>query len=585
MRLTQRLLLGSLGVIGVFVASIMLVVDLRLREGLLAEARRELEREAHVVAALWSTDADPELVARDAARALQHRVTLLLPNGRALGDSELELSQLAGDGDFRQLPEVAVALRDSVGWDVGRMPDGQEELRVAVLSPQGIVRVTYDLSDVGAAFDSARRGLVAAGIVAMTLAAVIAWLFARAVVRPVVELRDVARSLAAGDLTRRPSLAAPGEVGDLANALHRLAEQLAGRVDALKAEESLLGALSEALSEGVVAVDRRPQVVRINATGRRLLRMPDQVPFPVDHLPRERALRDALAAALRGDATDAAEVIIGGHTLILAARPLPEGGAVLALYDLTQIRKLEAVRRDFVANVSHELRTPLTIVGGFAETLAEEDLPAEQRRLFAEKIRSNAQRMQRIVDDLLDLSRIESGGWVPRPEPLSVRAIATEAIGAATPVASRKGIRLTVDVAHGAETVYADPTALRQVLGNLVNNALRYTPRDGEVRIFAEPRTGGILVGVSDTGSGIAADHLSRIFERFYRVDPARSREDGGTGLGLAIVRHLVDAHGGRVQAESTPGAGTTIAALFPPAERLVPPATPVGMPAVLPAD
>ena len=188
MRLTQRLLLGSLGVIGVFVASIMLVVDLRLREGLLAEARRELEREARVVAALWSTDADPELVARDAARALQHRVTLLLPNGRALGDSELELSQLAGDGDFRQLPEVSVALRDSVGWDVGRMPDGQEELRVAVLSPQGIVRVTYDLSDVGAAFDNARRGLVVAGIVAMGLAAVIAWLFARAVVRPVVEL-------------------------------------------------------------------------------------------------------------------------------------------------------------------------------------------------------------------------------------------------------------------------------------------------------------------------------------------------------------------------------------------------------------
>ncbi len=565
MKLTQRLLLGALAVIGLPVLSILLIVDFHLRESLLAEARRELEREARVVAALWTPDANAEIVARDAARALQHRVTLLLPNGRALGDSEMELSQLAGGGDFSQLPEVADALRDSLGWNIGRTPSG-EEMRVAVLAPQGVVRITYDLSDVGAAFDSVRRGLLGAGLVAISLAAVIAWLFSRAVVRPVVELRDVARGLAAGDLTRRPSLAAPGEVGDLANALHRLAEQLSARVDALKAEEALLEALSEALSEGVVAVDRRPQVVRINATGRRLLRMPDEVPFPVDHLPRERALRDALAAALRGEATDAAEAIISGHTLILAARPLPEGGAVLALYDLTQIRKLEAVRRDFVANVSHELRTPLTIVGGFAETLAEDGVPVEQRRLFAEKIRVNAQRMQRIVDDLLDLSRIESGGWIPRPEPLSFRLFATDAIAAASAAASRRGVRLEMDIAQDAGTVYADPTALRQVLGNLVNNAVRYTPRDGEVRIFAEAVAGGILVGVRDTGSGIAAEHLPRIFERFYRVDPARSRDEGGTGLGLAIVRHLVEAHGGRVQAESTPGKGTSIAALLPQA-------------------
>lgn len=584
MRLTQRLLVGSLGVIGVLVASILLVVDLRLRAGLLAEARRELEREARVVAALWTSDTDARIVARDAARALQHRVTLLLPNGHPLGDSELDLPDTVGGGDFRQLPEVAAALRDSVGWDMGRTPAG-DELRVAVLAPQGVVRVTYDLSDIGEAFDSARRGLVGAGVTSMALAALIAWLFARAVVRPVVELRDVARSLAAGDLSRRSSLAAPGEVGDLANALNRLAEQLSARMDALKAEEALLGALSEALSEGVVAVDRRPQVVRINATGRRLLRVADQVPFPVDHLPRERALRDALAAALRGEATDAAEAVVGGHTLILAARPLPEGGAVLALYDLTQIRKLEAVRRDFVANVSHELRTPLTIVGGFAETLAEEDVPTEQRRAFAEKIRVNAQRMQRIVDDLLDLSRIESGGWVPRPEPLSVRAFAAEAIGAATSAAARKGVELSTEVAPDAGTVHADPTALRQVLGNLVNNAVRYTPAGGQVRVFAEARAGGVLVGVRDTGSGIPPEHLPRIFERFYRVDPARSREDGGTGLGLAIVRHLVDAHGGRVQAESTPGRGTTIAALFPPPEHAKRQLTPAGAPIVPHAD
>ena len=564
MRLTQRLLLGSLLIVGILVVVILAVMDLRLRERFLEEARRGLVREARVVAALWGPDSDAQAVAEAAASALGSRVTLLLPNGVPLGDSEQPPAR-AGQGDLRLLPEVATALRDSVGWAVGELAPGGAELRVAVRAPQGIVRLTYDLAPIAEAFDSTRRNLLGAGAVALLLAGVFAWYFARAVSRPVLELRDVTRALAAGDLTRRPSLAAPGEVGDLADSVSRLAEQLSGRMDALKAEEALLVALSEALSEGVVAVNWRQQVVRINATGRRLLDVRAEPPFALELLPRDRALRDALAAALDGRATDAAEVTIGGRTLVLAARPLPEGGAVLALYDLTQIRKLEAVRRDFVANVSHELKTPLTVVSGFAETLADDDLPPEQRRVFVETIRANAARMQRIVDDLLDLTRIESGGWVPKPEPTPVRGIAAEAFAAASAAAARKGIELHLDIASDAETAYVDPTALRQVLGNLVDNAVRYTS-EGTVRIFTRPRRdGGVVVGVRDTGSGIAPEHLSRIFERFYRVDPARSREAGGTGLGLAIVRHLVEAHGGRVDAESAIGRGTTITAAFPP--------------------
>ncbi|HEY0972028.1 MAG TPA: ATP-binding protein [Gemmatimonadales bacterium] len=406
--------------------------------------------------------------------------------------------------------------------------------------------------------------LVVGGAAVLLTGIMLARLFQRTVGHPVVELRDVARSLAAGDLSRRPALTAPAELGDLASALHRMAEQLAARVEALRAEEALLGALTEALNEGVVAVDSRQQIVRINATGRRLLNVRTTVPFPVDHLPRERALRDALAAALDGDATDAAEAVVSGHTIILAARPLPEGGAVLALYDLTQIRRLEAVRRDFVANVSHELRTPLTVVGGFAEALTEEELPAAQRRKFADTIRTNALRMQRIVDDLLDLSRIESGGWVPKPEPLPVRAVAEEVVAACAAAAAARDVTVGVEVAPGAETIFADPTALRQVLGNLVDNAVRHTSA-GSVSVTAGPLPGGgVEIGVVDTGTGIPAEHLPRIFERFYRADPARSRAGGGTGLGLSIVRHLVEAHGGRVGAESSPGRGTTIRVTFP---------------------
>ncbi|HEU4629436.1 MAG TPA: ATP-binding protein [Gemmatimonadaceae bacterium] len=565
MRLTRRLLLASLLVIGLLVVFILVVVDLRLREELLAEARRELAREAWTVAALWGEDANPQLVAAAAGRALGHRVTLLLPNGHPLGDSELPLDVVGAPGDLTRLPEIAQALRDSIGWDIDHSARGGPELRVAVLAPQGIVRLTYDLSQVGGAFDTTRRQLVLAGLLALAVAGVTIWAFARELSRHVAELGDVARALAAGDLTRRPRLAAPGEIGDLASAVHRLAEQLAARVGALAREEALLAALEEALSEGIVAVDRRQQVVRITPTARRLLGVRADPPFPTEHLPRDRALRDALAAALRGERADAAEVVVGGRTLVLAARPLPEGGAVIAVYDLTQLRRLESVRRDFVANVSHELKTPLTVVGGFAETLAEDDVEPEQRRAFAEAIRANAQRMQRIVDDLLDLSRIESGGWVPQPRALAVREVAGEALAAVARVAARKGLALHVDVAPGAETVWADPTALRQVLDNLLDNAVRHTAA-GEVRVIAAPAPDGVALTVRDTGIGIPTEHLSRIFERFYRVDPARSRAAGGTGLGLAIVRHLVEAHGGRVHAESAPGRGTSVVAVFPAA-------------------
>lgn len=411
------------------------------------------------------------------------------------------------------------------------------------------------------------------GCVALGLAAGVALLFARAVSKPIVELRDVARALAAGDLSRRPSLTAPGEVGDLAIALHRLGEQLGTRLSALEEEDSLLTALFDSLNEGVVAVDARQRVVRINATGRRLLRANTAVPFSVDHLPRERSFRAAVAGALGGTVTEAAEATVGDRTLALTARPLAGGGAVVALLDLTATRRLEAVRRDFVANVSHELKTPLTVVGGFAETLTDEGLSSDRRRQFAETILANTRRMQRIVDDLLDLSRIESGGWVPMPVSVDIRTAAADALLPSKALAEEKRIALDVCVPEDARTVTADPTALRQVLTNLVENAVRHTStgsvtvsttRDVSAGNGAATEPPGVWITVRDTGAGVPAEHLPRIFERFYRVDRARSRDAGGTGLGLAIVRHLAEAHGGRVHADSQVGRGTAVAVFFP---------------------
>ena len=414
--------------------------------------------------------------------------------------------------------------------------------------------------------DSVARLLGTAG-----LALLVSLLFAHAngaaPTRVVRQLREAARALAAGDLSVRPTLASPGELGDLSDALRRVAEQLGARIEALQAEDALLSAVIESLNEGVLALDARQRVVRINRAGRELLQLGDApLPMPVDRLPRDAPLHRALQAALRGTSTGPLEAEIGDRKLALTATPLlgGGGGAVVALFDLTQVRRLEQIRRDFVANVSHELRTPLTVVSGFAETLADDDPPPEQRRLFAETIRAHTLRMQRIVDDLLDLSRIESGGWVPKPEEVDIRTVAEDALAAAADIAASKGVALQLAIDAGVGPLAVDRTAVRQILSNLIDNSLRHTDR-GHVAVFASRVANGTQLGVRDTGSGISAEHLPRIFERFYRADAARARESGGTGLGLAIVKHLVEAHGGTVTAESELGKGTTITAFFPP--------------------
>jgi signal transduction histidine kinase len=398
-----------------------------------------------------------------------------------------------------------------------------------------------------AIINGAERDVLTGGAVAFSLALLLTWLFARGVSQPVTELRDLARGLAQGDLSQRPPRDLSGELGELATALDAMAEQLETRLGALHANEALLGAMLASLDEGVIAVDGGGQVVRVNPAARELLGLRSQTPFPSSELPRERALRDTVDAALAGEPAAVVEASFGQRTLAISGRPLastndaPRGGAVIAVLDVTPFRKLEAMRRDFVANVSHELRTPLTALTGSAEILAMDDaLSASDRARFAEAVLNNGRRMQRLVDDLLDLSRIESGGWVPRPQPVDVAAIARDIIAGVHATAREKRVALECRVHPAARTLYADPMALHQVLVNLVANALRYTASGGVVSITTEPTPGGASISVRDTGIGIAPEHLPRIFERFYRADPSRARgaaaEGSGTGLGVAIV-------------------------------------------------
>lgn len=564
MKLAHRLLLYGLGVVSVLVVAVVLIVDQRMHARVVEQTVDGLAREARLVAAQWLDPASSDSLADVAGAALGHRVTLIDAKGIVLGDSEFDDAALRALDNHANRPEIVLARTMPIGSARRVSPSaGDEEFYVAVRAPLGVARVSLPTDAVEAVFERARRDILLAGAIALILAGLLALLFSRSVSHPIVELRDVARAIAEGDLSRRPTLSAPGEVGDLATALYRLAEQLGVRMSALQADRTLLAAVVGSLEEGVIAVNSGGRVVQANDAARHLLDVTAPLPFSVDMLPREPMLRDALSDALRGARSGPVEMGLNGRTLLVTACPLDHGGGVLALVDMTATRRLETVRRDFVANVSHELRTPLTVIAGFTETLAEESVPPEKRRQFSEMILSNTTRMQRIVDDLLDLSRIESGGWVPNPVILDADAVVTEALSGLRSAADAKGLKLEARIDPAANALLVDRTAVRQILSNLIENAIRHTAR-GTLTVATSAAPGGINLSVSDTGSGIAPEHLSRIFERFYRADSGRARESGGTGLGLAIVRHLVEAHGGTVEARSTEGVGTTITIFLP---------------------
>ncbi|HEY4734229.1 MAG TPA: ATP-binding protein, partial [Gemmatimonadaceae bacterium] len=534
MRLAHRLLLQSLAVVAIMVIAVVIIIDRQLHSNITEQTKHDLAGEARLIALNWQAVSNPDSLADAAGAATGHRITLIDSTGHVVGDSEFDGPALEALENHSTRPEVTVARDSGIGSALRMSPStGEERLYVAVKTPRGVARVSITTSVVEDLFDRARNGVLTAGVISFFLAAILAALFSRSISRPITDLRDVARSLAAGERRRHPPLAAPGEVGDLADAIYRMSEQLEVRLSALEAEQSVQSALVETMNEGVVAISAGQEVVRINDTGRRLLSIDRRVPFGLEFLPRDPELRAAIHLALKGTPTQQQEITIGDTTLSLTARSLVHGGAVVALFDLTQIRKLEAVRRDFVANVSHELRTPLTIVGGFAETLQDPDIPAEKRSDFARTILSNTQRMQRIVDELLDLSRIETGNWKPLPQHVRIADAAREVFERLGANAKSKGVLLQTDVPSDAEVVYADRTALEQILVNLVENSLRHTPSGGRITIEASRQGRGVELVVRDTGSGIPPEHLPRIFERFYRADSGRSREAGGTGLGL----------------------------------------------------
>jgi two-component system phosphate regulon sensor histidine kinase PhoR len=570
LRIHHRLFAAFAGVVVLMTAVAVVFIGLGLRRGLVEIFQDELARQ--LALGEWivaeSKNPEPDSLARQITDRIGYRVSLISPEGVVLGDSYVDRERLPEVENHRDRPEVLGALSGSLTFAqrtsaTVRTPLVYGAMLARLAGEPVILRVAAPLDEIEHAVARAQLTVILSGLTAMGVALLFAWVFAGAVSHPLMRLAGLARKLTDGAFDERaPESLGVTELDELGRAFNRLTGELQQRLDELSVERDGMQALIDCMAEGVIALTEDARVSRVNRAARALLGLEEVEPHaPVQELVRHTELRHVLAeSAVRP--ISQREVHFGSSNLIVSSRTLDTGGAVTTLLDVSEIRRLEKVRRDFVANASHEIKTPLTSIRGYAETLMEGDIPEHLREGFIASIRNNALRLQEVVDDLLDLSRLESGGWIARPESVSIAAVAVEAWSWCAEAASTRRITLSVDA---EATAFADPKGLHRVFRNLFENAVRHSEEGSVIRVHARVTGhGSVVVEIVDEGEGIPAKALPRIFERFYRADTGRTREAGGTGLGLAIVRHLVEGMGGRVEAESELGFGTTVRLVLP---------------------
>jgi two-component system phosphate regulon sensor histidine kinase PhoR len=517
--------------------------------------------------------------ARRGALRAQARITVIAPGGRVLADSEEGASASA---NLANRPEVEEALKDGRGVSLRNREGGVQNYCFAAIecSYQGqagaILRLAAPVAGLDRTLAAIHWKILAATLLAALVALILAYFFARALTRRIVAIEAASEELVSGSQDVPAALLGPDdELGALARSLSRAAIQLHDLLDQLKGESARRQAILTSMREGVVAVDHNLRLTFFNESFARLTGVNPLIPQRTSLL---EAVRDAGLSEMLGTVLATGKPLkktlqlqaAGSHIFEVHAAPLAEGGdagAIAILHDITEIERLERVRRDFVANVSHELRTPLTAIRGYAETLLEGALEdAANSRRFVEVILAHSKRLENITSDLLTLSGLESGREAADCEVVNLCTVAEGALKTLEAEARSRGVTLKLGALEDSE-VKGQRLRLEQAIINLVDNAVKFNQPGGEVRIESGPAPGNrAFISVVDTGIGIPSEHLSRIFERFYRVDKARSREVGGTGLGLSIVKHIVERMGGSIRVESRLGKGSSFTIFLPAA-------------------
>jgi two-component system phosphate regulon sensor histidine kinase PhoR len=575
-----RIAVPYVALILVSTAALALYFSGSLREEHTAELRTQLIAEARWVAdgaqPLLSDGAKAEAIGPAARRwgeLLASRVTVIRADGVVLGDSDQDPATME---NHLGRPEVQQALSQGEGVSTRYSQTLGYDMMYAAVPVEvngkvvAIARAALPLTQVQASADRLWNTLVVASGVTALLAMLLAVFIAERTARPIRRLTQAAERVAEGDLNARLFLTTRDEVGQLAAAFNHMADQLHEKVTTLGEERSRLAAVLERMADGVLITDGGGRVQLINPAARRLLSTTEegalghsfaQVVRNYRLIELWQACRDEGKEQIAAVETDRLGLFL--QAIVTPFHEADSHGYLVILQDLTQIRRLETVRRDFISNISHELRTPLAALKALVDTLRDgalEDPPAAER--FLNRMETEVDALTQMVQELLELSRIESGRAPLHMSSVPVPDVVLPPVERLRPQAERAGLTLTVSLPPDLPPLLADAERIQQVVTNLVHNAVKFTPPGGQVTVSAERAGDEVVIKVHDTGVGITADDLPRIFERFYKADRARS--GGGTGLGLAIARHIVQAHGGRIWVESVEGQGSTFSFSLP---------------------
>ncbi|MEN6559811.1 MAG: ATP-binding protein [Acidobacteriota bacterium] len=566
-----RFFLGYAAVIVLLAAAVLIVAPPLLQTHHNQERAADLKHMAYLLEGqvlphvTGAATGDLEALITDLGRKTGARITVIGPDGAVLADSEKEPRDMENHL-FR--PEIQASLRGETQTSIRRSSTLKADMMYLSIPLRdrgriaGALRLSLFMKDIEAVLKAFRRDLWRVVGLVTLIAFVLAFFLTRSVAKPVREVIDASKRVAAGDFDVRVSTRRSGELRDHALAFNAMAGRLKDMFGEIRLQNEEIVSILASIREGLCVLDGDARIVLCNASFLRLAGRDAPQGLHFWEVVRSSSAMELVRKAREGGGGAAGEVVLGERAYYCSIARLAEADRlVLTLHDVTEFRALEKTKRDFVANVTHELKTPLTAIKGFVETM--EPRTEAENRPYLEIIGRNTDRLIAIVEDLLVLSELEAPGMKPVKEDLDARPLAGNILKLFERRAADKGIRLVLEAPPGLPAVEADRVQLEGLLLNLVDNAVKYTDR-GTVTVRLGAKEGRFVVEVADTGVGIDADHLPHIFERFYVADKSRSRKLGGTGLGLSIVKHIAQAHGGGVSVRSRLGEGTTVTVELP---------------------
>jgi two-component system phosphate regulon sensor histidine kinase PhoR len=571
-----KLVLSYIVLIALITGSFYFFFNYTLQKGMIEESRANLGSQVHLARMLLLRDKQatpPQQLAESIGTVIKARVTLIAPNGTVTGDSDVGQSRLAQLENHLQRPEVQAALRDGSGSSVRYSDTLRTSMLYSALkygsgASEGIIRLAMPLEYL-ASTRATLHGLAGgAALVTILIALLFTYVLSNLTTKPLRDMAAAAALIGQGGSKAKIPVVSNDEIGKLAGVLNDMSDRIEEQVHRLSAEKQRLDTILSSMGEGIMVTTSDGVITLVNPAFRRLFSITGDVEGKkLVEISRHPDLLEAFNDLVKPDVSDLVrEIFIQTNDCTLFTHWVPlnvdgiRKGIVAVFHDISDLKKAENMRRDFVANVSHELRTPVTIIKGYAETLLDGTLKSDPDRAvrFVEIISNHSERLTNLVNDILTLSSLESKEAILELNPLDVSGTVSKGCMLLKERAEAKSISILNETIGGTmQRVMADQGRLEQVVVNLLENAIKYTPDGGSIRLFTEDEGSYIKVSVADTGIGIPFKDLPRIFERFYRVDEARTREQGGTGLGLAIVKHIVQLHGGAVSVTSLPGQGS----------------------------